>query len=109
MKLRQLKQIIREELKNLNEQKQMTGPAGGPVSPAKPGRPNVSPAGPNLSKGPAGQVVATILGNNPTCNGNCPDGPQSLPTWSDFVDLIRRIDDYIDCNDGDCFGGPVNW
>ena len=100
MKLKQLKKLIKEELKKVKEQKGMD--MGG----------NMMPGGDMMSNKPSMGRGTTMI----------PDPPelvrfkQSLgrpfdqmnrvdlgELWQKFKDFGYWLDDYTDCTDGDCF------
>ena len=127
MKIKDLKRIIREELKTIKEQRPSVSPVGSGPKPMSPpntspvgsgpnsGKPNVSPVGGGSSGRPAPNT-SPAFGNGPVSRMMSAQGikPSDVDAniFEDVYNFLLKVDDWVQCDydggydDGQCFWWP---
>ena len=127
MKIKDLKRIIREELKTIKEKRPSVSPVGSGPKPMSPpntspvgsgpnsGRPNVSPVGGGSSGRPAPNT-SPAFGNGPVSRMMSAQGikPSDVDAniFEDVYNFLLKVDDWVQCDydggydDGQCFWWP---
>ena len=114
MKIKDLKRIIREELKTIKEQRPSVSPVGSGPKPMSP--PNTSPVGSGPNSGRPAPNTSPAFGNGPVSRMMSAQGikPSDVDAniFEDVYNFLLKVDDWVQCDydggydDGQCFWWP---